>query len=286
MLFLGIGCTGCSFMTVRSRSTTGSTTSYGGNTGCTRSYRAPVSDTSGVVGNLAGMAVFSALAPDQKSDAQQTVATAYLTTTGVLAGVLVFSAIYGYSVVSECNRSEDALPASTIKEVMGNAPPASETAGFHLGGSPVDAREACTSSGRVWADTDGGSVCKGPAKPPIGAQTTRLYFKATRLAIIEAEVHPPGDDVESWSGAFRDLQRTLKERYGAPVEKSLELPDECKPSEAFMQCLEDGKIRGTTRWSLQNGMTVLLSVAPENGAGIIRVRFSARDASSAGPQVK
>jgi hypothetical protein len=286
MLLVGIGCTGCSAVAVHARSTTASSALEGGHRPCTRSYVAPIVDTGLAVSNLAGMASFSLVNAGPKSDAQKTVAEAYLATSGVLAAVYAISAIYGYSTVSTCKRYGDAFPGMSAGEIAANAPAAFETAGFHLGNSAVEAREDCASSGRVWVAIDGGQACKGPAHPPLGERTTRLYFQATRLSIIEADVRPPGEDVESWSAAYRELQRTLKQRYGAPAEKSLELPDECKPEAAFMQCLTDGKIRGTTRWSLQNGTTVVLSVAPENGSGIIRVRFTAKDAAAAGTQAK
>ena len=285
-LSLGLGSTGCSFMMVHRRFTEPSPSDWGDG-GCTHGYNAPLVDTGVAVGTLAGMAVVSALEAGPKSDAQTTALTAYQATTGALAGVFLVSALYGFSNVSKCNRADDAVVRPLRGAVVSSAPTALDAAGFRLGSSPVEAREACSGSGRVWGDADGGvSTCVGPAKPPIGAGTTWLYFKATRLSVVEADVKPPGSNVETWSGAYRDLQRTLKERHGAPVDKNLDLPEKCKASTAFMQCLADGKIRGATRWDLHDGTTVLLSVAPEHGVGIIRVRFSAQDATAAGPKAK
>ncbi len=274
MLVLGLGCAGCSFATVH-----GSTTPSAGEPACTRSYTAPATDAGGVVGNLTGMAIFNALTPrGGGSDEQKTVSTAYFATAGALSGLFLISGIYGYAAVARCNRFEEAALRKSAEERAKIPPPLFDAAGFHLGSSPGEARAACATAGRVWADVDGGATCSGLAKAPIAAQTTRLFFTATRLVVVEADVRPAGEDVETWSGAFRDLQHTLKEWYGTPAEKSLDLPDECKPSAAFMQCLNDGKIKGITRWNLFTGTTVVLTVAPENGAGVIRVRFSLQGA--------
>ena len=270
MLVLGIGCAGCSFATVH-----GSTTPSPGEPACTQRYTAPAVDTGWVVGNLAGMAIFNAITSrGGGSDQQKTVSTAYFATAGALSGLFLISAIYGYAAVARCNRFEEAALWHRERARAKIAPPSFDAAGFHLGSSPGEAREACATAGRVWADVDGGATCSGLAKGPIAAQTTRLFFTATRLVVVEADVRPAGEGVETWSGAFRALQHTLKEWYGTPSEKSLDLPDECKPSAVFMRCLADGKIKGITRWNLFTGTSVALIVAPENGAGVIRVRFS------------
>jgi hypothetical protein len=159
------------------------------------------------------------------------------------------------------------------------SPPEQNAAGFRLGSSPIDAQDACEGAGQRWAKAGKSSTCSGTARPPLGAQTTRLQFQDSRLTIVEADVLPLGGDAEAWVAAFRDLQRTIKDRYGAPVEKSFEVPDECKQPATFMQCLGGGKISGSSLWSLEDGTTIRLSIVPDNGAGIIRVRFSGPDAA-------
>lgn len=148
------------------------------------------------------------------------------------------------------------------------------TLAFFFGIQKRQAEAICKDAGRTWSDADGVARCSGGRSAGIAGASAQIDFTGDRLSAVELIITPP-EDAQAWAKDFRDTQAELVKIYGKAKERSFVVPDECKGAEQFLPCIADGKVTGSASWSLDDGRSVMMSIAGAPMPPTIRIRVTA-----------
>lgn len=154
-------------------------------------------------------------------------------------------------------------------------------AGFRLGWSLEETRDACTIEELTFQRTQNGYRC---SEPPVSGSLggpVDLTFCGTRLCRVDVLDRPSRALSSLWVDQFKSTYRAMKLRYGQHSEKSVKVPSKCR--EDLLSCLEQGKASIMYRWTWK-GRSLRLTLARYKGVPTMRVilRDTPRQATRSG----
>ena len=155
------------------------------------------------------------------------------------------------------------------RPITSKAEPPKSAAGFDFGSDPAKVRKDCEVAGYTWtAPSEKTGVCSGPATDVGFAASVRVDFcdgKSCRVTLV----HRPES---RWAAIFTDLRESLTKKYGEPRLLSGSVPEECRETAKFMECLEDGSLRMQFAWSWSTREHIDLSLGkPAKGTGPVAI---------------
>ncbi|WP_437670198.1 hypothetical protein [Sorangium sp. So ce131] len=189
------------------------------------------------------------------------------------------NAVEAYNKTRTSSDDTPAEPEVSAKDTRapgaraGSAPPSGPRGafGFAFGASKEASAAACRQGGHTWSEEEGAGRCSGAPAEGLAGAAAQLDFTGDRLTAVELVIRPP-DDAQGWAGAFRETEAALVRTHGKPGERTFVVPDDCKAEEQFLACVAEGKVTGSTSWSLDDGRSVVLSIAGSPPPSTIRVR--------------
>lgn len=159
------------------------------------------------------------------------------------------------------------------------APPTG-AAGFELGDTAQGAQDACRSAGHEWQVTSDSQATCSNAPVSIGLPTSVSLGLCAGTVCRITLMHQPQ---RNWLGVITMLRTSLERKYGEPGRRDGRLPDECRPVDAFVDCLKTRKARLRYVWSWGTGQNIALlaGIPPEGGEAAVRLTYAGGAAEKA-----
>jgi hypothetical protein len=163
---------------------------------------------------------------------------------------------------SGSSSSSYSAPAPTTPPPPTTAPPKGGV-GFELGSKVEAAQAACEGAGHTWQPGDEKAAsCSGMAAT-LGFAAPVTFKLCTGLICGISFSHTPETD---WLGTIAELRNGLEVKYGPARERDGELPEDCRTKTAFINCLQNKRVRLRYVWSWPSGERVTLVVGvPQQG---------------------
>ncbi len=146
------------------------------------------------------------------------------------------------------------------------SPRAQGAGGFEFGDTSDSAAKKCTDAGFEYSSRGSDYfACSGVPQSFGYAAKTLVWFRNDQLSWIRFTIVLDGKGPAQWTAAYNDLASALSSKYGAPTSDARQLPDECN-GEALTECMADGRVAFSTKWSPEKGPSMELSMGkPKDG---------------------
>jgi hypothetical protein len=155
-------------------------------------------------------------------------------------------------------------------------------AGFRFGQTREEAEQACAAAGfEVSAVEPRGLRCSGLPEDVGLPASAELAFCARNVCGITLRTDPRKAG-KARMAAFVSLADALGEKYGVPVERTSNVPGDCRDGPALDPCLDEGRAsaRQSWRWAAQ-GKTLSLTLDKAEGADAAELRIVYTEAPGA-----
>ena len=189
-----------------------------------------------------------------------------------------------YSLISESNVScteEISRPDSNAAPREPAHEPPVAGAGFNLGAKAEVAQAACESAGHQWQLLSLSQASCSDAAVSIGVPTAVTLDLCSGSVCRVTLVHQPE---QRWLAIIAEVLKKLEMKYGAPGRHESTLPEDCRASETFVDCLKTRRARLRYGWSWGTGesLTLLVGIPLQGGAPAIRIIYAGAGAAPAG----
>jgi hypothetical protein len=135
-------------------------------------------------------------------------------------------------------------------------------AGFALGWSSTEAREACTIEDLDFKAKQGGGLCSEPPTADSFTGPVVLKFKNDQIVRVDVIDRPSRALSKVWVRDFKNLYAQFKERYGKHDKQEVNVPSPCRNN--LLTCLREGKARLSYQW-LWGGRRLTLWLGRRDG---------------------
>jgi hypothetical protein len=156
-----------------------------------------------------------------------------------------------------------ATPPTLAAAAAASQPPEG-AGGFRFGVTQTDAERACTQKGFTWKKEADGSICSG-ALVAIGAPAmVRVRFCGDNVCAMHVLATP---DAAQLAAKYDELYKSLRSRYGAPLEDREPTSTEC--ARDLKSCLASGKAPRGAAWKWPSGFRIEAKLAsPASGPAV------------------
>ncbi len=163
--------------------------------------------------------------------------------------------------------------AKASPEAADRPEPPSGAAGYALGATETETQTACTKNGGQWQVSAQGTACipKDTTEGRIKAIQI-LDFCAGRLCWIHVALTPLSESSEAWLQTMDYLAGRLEERYGAPNDAKVQLPEHCRTQ--LYQCLQQADAEVILTWVWPSEHAVQLRMAGGNVPPALSVSYA------------
>jgi hypothetical protein len=148
----------------------------------------------------------------------------------------------------------------SYEQLLTSRKPRVDGFGFDFDKPQQDAAISCLQASLLGGMREGAYICSGLPSNEIPYASAELSFADQRILKMRIVVRPP-ENAEKWTGAFRKTLSTLTRVYGKPKQRDIVIPNECKATEQFLDCLATGDVTASATWTRSDNRFVSMKIA-------------------------